>query len=125
MSDTSDSREVWVLERNGFPALVDEDEFDCVSPHRFKHTCFQNGKRVDTESTRYIPAPTWRPIAEMPKEWRDRRAVLCLLPGGDCGGVDPDPVCLRYEGVNWYDDTVTTRCPVLYLDLAIPEVPRG
>lgn len=71
------------------------------------------------------PAPTWRPIAEMPKEWRDRRAVLCLLPGGDCGGVDPDPVCLRYEGVNWYDDTVTTRCPVLYLDLAIPEVPHG
>ena len=120
MAETSDSREVWVLERDGFPALVDEDEFDCVSPHRFKHTCFQNGKRVDTESTCYIPAPTWRPIAELPEAWRDGRDVLVESVGGmQC--------VVRHSGGYWWLDTGEDCLEVdvgLYLDLAIPEVPR-
>ena len=106
--------DLWFLTEHGKPAIWATDQ-----------ETLETTRRPGQDVIHYIPAPTWRPIAEMPPEWRDGRAVLCLLPGGDCGGVDPDPVCLRYEGVNWYDDTVTARCPVLYLDLAIPEVPRG
>ena len=71
------------------------------------------------------PAPTWRPIAELPPEWRDGRLVLCQLSEGNWGDFDGFPVALKFEGSDWYDDIGTERDPVRYLTLAIPEPPRG
>ena len=64
-----------------------------------------------------VPAPTWRPIAELPEEWRDGRWVVLSI------GWSPS-ICMFSDGAWRFLDGRYIE-PTHYLDLAIPEVPRG
>ena len=64
-----------------------------------------------------VTAPTWRPIAEMPPEWRDGRWVVLSI------GWSPS-ICMFSDGAWRFLDGRYIE-PTHYLDLAIPEVPRG
>ena len=76
------------------------------------------------------PAPAWRPIAEMPPEWRDGRLVRlgCSKDGNEylCSWAGPDeplaPGWYIWDGEDW---TPLRVIPTHYLTLTIPEVPRG
>ena len=67
----------------------------------------------------YIPSPTWRPIAEMPKEWRDGRWVAIV-----------ESAHRPWKAAQWDNgalvDEDDCECdPTLFLDLTIPEVPHA
>lgn len=63
-------------------------------------------------------APTWRPIAELPPEWRDGREVTLSGYG--------EKHVAAFDGLYWVTGHGRKVGPVThYLDLAIPEVPRG
>ena len=70
-----------------------------------------------------VPAPTWRPIAEMPAEWRDGRLVA--IADAECCSLS------RYEDGDWAEDSTLytgnayVTAPTHYLTITIPEVPRG
>lgn len=67
----------------------------------------------------YIPAPTWRPIAELPErhpEWLDGRPILVIIDG--------EIACATWQGGMWDDGYTIGTNVTHYLDLAIPEVPR-
>ncbi len=74
--------------------------------------------RIDDEPVEEtVPAPTWRPIAELPEEWRDGRWVVLSI------GWSPS-ICMFSDGAWRFLDGRYIE-PTHYLDLAIPEVPRG
>ena len=69
----------------------------------------------------YIPAPTWRPIAELPErhpEWLDGRDVVVWVSGYH------SVVAHHWDGDVWFAEFGGMIRPTHYLDLAIPEVPR-
>ena len=64
-------------------------------------------------------SPTWRPIAEMPEEWRDGRYVMV----SNVDGIgDFEPFVARVVDDIWIDSGGYESCPTHYLDLAIPEI---
>lgn len=78
-----------------------------------------------------VPSPTWRPIAELPAEWRDGRTVRL----GDADGNEyvcswfPGPACDEWRPGGWEiwtgdEFARLTAAPTHYLDLAIQEAPR-
>ena len=70
-----------------------------------------------------VPAPTWRPIAEMPKEWRDGRRVIVEDSYGDPWVARHPPS--KDDDRRWFcDGGGYISPPVRYLDLTIPEVSR-
>lgn len=113
------------VKRDGTP--IDVEGWACASIDEAMHRSTMVVAKCQLQ--RYIPAPTWRPIAEMPKEWRDGRPVLLssnIVPG--CGpfvgqwwrdGDGEDSWWCAVDATEWRDQ------PTHYLDLTIPEVPRG
>lgn len=82
------------------------------------------GMQRENSLVRYIPAPAWKPIAELPPEWRDGRRIIVEDSYGDKWVAHhPQPTD---SDRRWYSDGGGYLSPpVRYLDLAIPEVPRG
>ncbi len=68
-----------------------------------------------------VPAPRWTPIAQLPDSWRDGRSVVVSQLWDDDTRTTH---CVTFDGYDWSDGEFSYE-PDMFLDIAIPEVPRG
>jgi hypothetical protein len=115
------ARELWAVERSGNPIWNQVRRSEPLAAVAATTCDIELREDVHTIA-RYIPSPTWRPIAEMPEEWRDGRYVVAA----NVDGIgDFEPFLVQVADEVWVDSGGARLEPTHYLDLAIPEVPRG
>jgi len=71
------------------------------------------------DSEKYIKAPVWRDIEELPEEWKDGRTIAIAFSDGENDFVTWDEIYVEFVCFN--GDSFSAD-PSYFLDLDIPEI---